>query len=274
MTYEHYLTELKTNGFVVGKNIIPQDMINKITESLKKTFIDQLKNLGLRHENDDLFYLMQSLHKNNIEKYKKTLSALWRKFDVYEFMHSPHIINFVKNVMNWEDLFLPGGQVVHIMAEELKIPDGYFGIHPHQDFPSVQGSLDGLVTWVPLVDVSEKNYSMDVLPKSHLNGILPTNQDNSDTWKTDESAYDASKFYTINANAGDIVLMTNFTLHRSSLLGDNKNYRLAISNRLDNANEPTFIERCYPSAYIRNIQREQFVENFPKVEQVKEIFKN
>ncbi len=268
-----YFDKLKENGFVVGKNIIPQEEIIKVTNSLKKTLKNQITNLDIEYQDDNIYSLLKLLHKIDIETYKKVLGTLWRKFDVYQFMHSKYVVNFVKDTMNWDDLFVPGGQVVHIMAEALKIPNGYFGVHPHQDFPSVQGSLDGLVAWVPLVNVGKQNFSMDVLPKSHIHGVLPTNQDSHDTWKVDPNTYNESEFYTVEANAGDIVLMTNFTLHRSSILGDEDKYRLAISTRFDNADESTFIDRCYPSAYIRNIERKQYFENFPTKSDVKKVWK-
>ena len=53
---------------------------------------------------------------------------------------------------------------------------------------------------------------------------------------------------------GDVIFMSNFTVHRSSKKGDNR-LRMACSTRYDNANEEAFIERCYPSAYIRSVER-------------------
>ncbi|QTN30431.1 phytanoyl-CoA dioxygenase family protein [Rhodoferax sp. AJA081-3] len=39
---------------------------------------------------------------------------------------------------------------------------------PHQDYWSVQGSLDGVVVWMPLVDVDKENFPLEVIPQSHL----------------------------------------------------------------------------------------------------------
>jgi hypothetical protein len=48
------------------------------------------------------------------------------------------------------------------MAHQLKIPGGNFGLVPHQDFPSVQGSLHGALVWLPLVKVDRDNFPLEV----------------------------------------------------------------------------------------------------------------
>ena len=49
---------------------------------------------------------------------------------------------------------IPESPVFHVISEQLRIPNGYFGFEPHQDWTSIQGALDVMVCWVPLVDVS------------------------------------------------------------------------------------------------------------------------
>ena len=168
--------------------------------------------------------------------------------------------------------FYAGRQVAVDMAEELKIPDGYFGFVPHQDFPSVQGSLDGVVVWLPLVDVSRDNYPLEVIPRSHYEGILPAVENNSSTWETDTSRYTNDDYLPIEVNVGDVVLMSLFTVHRSSQIGKAGQLRIALSTRFDNADEATFIDRCYPTAYIRTVEREQYLKGFPTPQQVARIF--
>src|SRR5207237_1140060 len=68
---------------------------------------------------------------------------------------------------------MPTSPVLHVMSDQLRIPDGYFGVSTHQDWPSIQGGLDTLTMWMPLMDVDERNYPLDVIPRSHLRGVLP-----------------------------------------------------------------------------------------------------
>ena len=243
------------DGFYIAKNILDKDDVNKLVQDIKKTFDDQLTYLELEAQ-ITLYDSMKLLHGSDIGRYKKTISALWRKLSVYDFLHHQKIQNFIRKKFHWGDIFIPGGQVIHLMAESLKIPGGYFGAPIHQDFPSVQGSLDGLVIWVPLLDVDKNNYPMEVIPGSHKNGVLPSFENSNSNWIVRPEAYNEKNFVPVECNAGDIVLMSYFTVHRSSTVGDDR-LRLACSTRYDNASEKTFIERAYPTAYVRTVQRTQ-----------------
>lgn len=243
-------------GFYIAKNILIHADIISVVASLKVTFDDQLIFLGLPPQ-QDLYASMKLLHHNDLERYQKTVGALWRKLSVYNLLHHQKIQAFVKQYFSWNEIMLPGGQVVLIMADSLKIPGGYFGLNVHQDFPSVQGSLDGFVVWIPLVDIDKKCYPMEVIPHSHTRGILPSFEHIDSNWIVRPEAYKEKDFIPVECGIGDVVFMSNFTVHRSSTTGDDR-LRLACSTRYDNAKEKTFVERTYPTAYLRSVHRGLF----------------
>ncbi|PRM98208.1 phytanoyl-CoA dioxygenase family protein [Aliarcobacter cryaerophilus] len=241
------------NGFYVTKSLVPKEVIDETIVSIKKHFDNQLIYLNQEIPND-IYDSMKLLHKVDIERYKKTAGSLWRKMSLYNLLHHENIQNFVKENFGWNDIVIPGGQVVHIQADSLKIPNGYFGLVAHQDFPSVQGSLDGFVVWIPLVDIDVNRYPLEVIPGSHKNGVLPSIENNSSSWEIKPECYNEADFIPAVCEVGDVIFMSNFTVHRSSQKGDDR-LRLACSTRYDNADEETFADRCYPSAYIRTVQR-------------------
>ncbi len=263
--------QFNRDGFYIARNLIDSRELVAVREGLHKSVSDQLALLGLSAQ-VDLFASMRALHGRDVGRYRRLVGALWRKIEVYRLMQHADIQAFLSDKFGWRDIFVPGGQVVHIMADELKIPDGYFGLLPHQDYPSVQGSLDGVVVWLPLVDVDRNNYPLEVIPGSHLGGVLPATENNNSTWVTDDSRFGEDAYVPVEVNVGDVVFMSMFTVHRSSCRGTPGRVRLALSTRFDNAEESTFIERCYPSAYVRTVHREQYFQGFPTVEQVSKIF--
>ena len=265
------LEQFKKNGFYIARNLLDSRNVIAAREGLHKSFSDQLAYLGVKHGND-IFLAMQQLHKSDIERYKRLAGSLWRKIEICNLMNHSSILGLLKDEFGWRDVFLPGGQVVHIMAKELEMPDGYFGLVPHQDFPSVQGSLDGVVVWLPLVDVDRNNYPLEVIPGSHFEGVLPAIENSNSTWETDTSRYSEEDYVPVEVNVGDVVFMSFFTIHRSSQRGVAGRLRLAASTRFDNADERTFIERCYPTAYTRTVRREQYFPGFPTVEQVAKVY--
>ena len=123
----------------------------------------------------------------------------------------------------------------------------------------MQGSLDGFVVWIPLVDVDANRYPLEVIPGSHRHGILPSIENPDSTWEILPDHYAERDFVPALCEVGDVIFMSNFTVHRSSTRGDDR-LRLACSTRYDNADDPSFIERGYPTAYVRSVRREQMFD--------------
>jgi ectoine hydroxylase-related dioxygenase (phytanoyl-CoA dioxygenase family) len=236
-------------------------------ESIRRTIADQLIHLGLNAPND-IHGALRALHGADIERYKRTLGALWRKADIAAAMKHQSIMAFLSNSLGWKDVFLPGGDVVLLMANDLKIPDGYFGLRAHQDYPSVQGSLDGLVAWTPITNAGSDNFPLEVVPGSHRLGLVTDVEETRNGWQIPESKL--NDFQAVEAEAGDVVFMSYFTVHRSGLEGNG--LRIALSTRFDNASESTYINRSYPTAYQRSVHREQYVKGFPKLEDLAPIW--
>ncbi len=267
------LASFKRDGFCVAKGLLGLEDVRKVTEGLLGVIRAQLAHLGVAEQPADLFQAFKLLHASDIERYKRVVSALWRHESVFSLTIHPSIVGFLREKFNWRDYFVPGGQVALIMSDDLKIPNGYFGLIPHQDFPSVQGSLDGVVIWIPLTDVDVSNFPMEVIPGSHVKGLLPMIDRGASTWEVPASEYTEADFQPVCVQRGDVVFMSMFTVHRSSTSGVPGSFRLAVSTRLDNACEPTFVERAYPTAYQRSVHREQYHPGFPERQQVERIFK-
>ncbi|WP_315769917.1 MULTISPECIES: phytanoyl-CoA dioxygenase family protein [unclassified Bradyrhizobium] len=267
------LDAFNADGFFVARELLDKEAIAQFLHSMKKTIEDQLRGVSAPGEHNDVFSALKALHGADIDRYKRVLGALWRKEETHRLAHHHNIVNFLKGKFGWTDIFLPGGHVVHIMAHELRIPNGYFGFVTHQDFPSVQGSLDGVVVWFPLVDVNKDNFPLEVIPRTHKLGVLPTIKHGTSTSEVEPEFYNQSDFVPVEVNVGDVIFMSVFTVHRSSLEGKLGNCRIAISTRFDNGDEPTFVDRAYPTAYIRSVAREQYYDNFPTQEQIEATFR-
>lgn len=261
---EEIIKSYNKNGFYIAKSLVSEELINETVDSIKRHFDNQLKFLNQDIPNN-IYDSLKLLYRIDIERYKKVIASLWRKMSFYELLHHKNIQNFIKINFGWSDIVVSGGQVVHIQADSLRIPNGYFGLGVHQDFPSVQGSLDGFVVWIPLVNIDKNRYPLEVIPRSHKNGILPSFENNNSSWEVKPEFYNEMDFIPVVCEIGDVIFMSNFTVHRSSQNGDDR-LRLACSTRYDNTDEQTFIERCYPSAYLRSVYREQiFKINFKEV---------
>ncbi len=242
------------SGFHVEKALIPVSGIEACLVDLNEVFQRQLSACGIG-DPGSLHQRMQALHRADIARYKKVLAALWRLHSVGVLFAQPAITSFLKDFFGFRSMFMPGGQCLHVQSLALRIPGGYFGLEPHQDWPSVQGSFDGMVAWIPLTTVGPDNFPLELVPGSHRRGLRPPHDGNTaDKWVVRE--YADPDFVPVYVEPGDVVFMTNFTVHRSGLGGHPEHLRLACSTRYDNGDEPSFIERAYPTAYTRGVQRE------------------
>ena len=153
--------------------------------------------------------------------------------------------------------------VLHVMSPALRIPDGYYGTAAHQDWPSTQGSLDCVTVWIALTDAGAGNFPLEVIPGSHKRGLLDGKMNGSVL----EVEAEDKDFVSLECKAGDVIFMSGFLIHRT---GKGAGFRVAVSQRFDNAAESTFIERGYPCAQKRVVDRE--IKWKPTVEQVKAIY--
>ncbi len=177
-----------------------------------------------------------------------------------------HIFLFLENDLSLLGISSPiicEQPVIHVMSPELRIADGYYGTVAHQDWPSVQGSLDMVTVWIALNDASVGNFPLEVISGSHLGGLREGKINGSVL----EIECDDKDFVPIECKAGDVIFMSGFLIHRT---GSGTGFRVAVSQRFDNASEPTFIERGYPCAQKRIVDRK--IRWKPTPEQVKALY--
>lgn len=135
----------------------------------------------------------------------------------------------------------------------------------------MQGSLNSVVVWVPLVDVDISLGAIEFLPGSHLNGLAPTEKDE---WfrRIPENVASSEAFVPEEVRVGDLVVFSAFTIHRS---GNNvmDAIRWSIHVRYNDASEATFMDRGMPHPYaVYQPQQELVTRDFPSVDQVRALF--
>ena len=262
----------RQNGCYVARGLLPPGEIAAVLASIERTIRRQLGHIGAPAPQPGLHAALRCLYATDLPRYKSVLAALWRKSDVFGLMRHPSLFSFLRQSFGWADVFLPGGEVALLMASDLQIPDGYFGLGTHQDFASVQGSLDGVVAWIPLTPVDLAGWTIEVALGSHRAGLITDVDHTSIGWEVRPADAADANWIAIEAEPGDVVFMSVFTLHRSLREGAADRMRLALSTRFDNAEEPTFEARAYPTAYQRTVKRDLYVPDFPTPAQMAALF--
>jgi hypothetical protein len=249
--------------------LLPLEALHEISHEIHRIFAMQLEQMGLEPRRDQgeaaLRADMEALLSADASRYLGAARLAAKLVSVQRLALSTEILGLVR-ALGLPLQTMPTPPVVHVMGETLKVPGGYYGIGAHQDWPSIQGALDGIVVWAPLVDVDDQRFPVEVIPASHRKGLW-AGTPSPTAFDIDPALYRDEDFIRVPARRGDALLFTTFTVHRTALRGS-RGFRIAISLRYENATEPTFVERGYPCAYTRTVARGLFVEGFPSPRQV------
>lgn len=124
----------------------------------------------------------------------------------------------------------------------------YWRLGSHQDWRSSQGSLNSVTIWFPYVDVDVELGALEILPKSHLKGLLPSKKSEYYS-EIESSSITETNFIPVEMKRGDLLIFSSFLVHRS---GTNTSQKVRWSSQLryNDLNEPTFQNRDFPLPYV------------------------
>ncbi len=187
----------------------------------------------------------QEIYNRSPEAFRADARLLAKRTSIMQMFLAPDMMKAVA-ALGIRRPIMQTNPVCHAMGFD----KSFDGTHAHQDWPALQSGLNTVVAWVPFHPVDEDAYPVEVVPGSHLKGLLPA--------KAGEhySEVDASgmEFVPVTVPAGGALLFSVFTVHRTRTPGAKT--RVAISMRYEDALDAAFIEQGYPSTQSRVIERE------------------
>jgi hypothetical protein len=161
--------------------------------------------------------------------------------------------------------------IFHLISNRLRIDGGYHGFEAHQDWSAVQTSINSVAVWLPFHTVDRECFPLEVLPGSHIRGLLPSMGD-ADEYTVDPSCIDESRFLPVEMAKGDVAFMTLFTVHRTGMRSNDR-LRIAASWRYEDSVEPSLIDRGYPFAQSRRVRHEAFSLGFPDADRMQDLIR-
>src|SRR4051812_5983226 len=146
------LRQYVSQGYFVGRGVLPVQDVNATTEEIHKVFVQQLRHLGICESTadgeDGLHDDMKSLLAVDTKRYIASLKLCANLFS----MHALFMSSGIRELTRTLGIALPVFQtspVFHVMADDLRIPGGYYGYDAHQDWPALQSGLDTVTIWIP-----------------------------------------------------------------------------------------------------------------------------
>jgi ectoine hydroxylase-related dioxygenase (phytanoyl-CoA dioxygenase family) len=264
---------LLRDGFVVIRGLFDPRALTALNAEMDALFVLQLRRLGLPVDPGGT---RESLHANaarllavDVPTYISTARMTQMLPSAHRLMASEALLDLVRD-LGVEIPVVSTRLSNHIMSDTLRIPGGYHKSPPHQDWRSIQGSLDSLVVWAPTTPVTETTHPLQVVPRSHLLGLLNTVEHIMTPTVSDDRITD-DQYLSLPMQPGDVVVFSTFLVHRTGETGDGS-LRVAFSARFNNAAEATYVEHGYPTPYKYSYQTDLIVPDFPTPADIASIY--
>ena len=265
------MNDYKKNGYKIFKNVVPVSVIDEIVQEALTLCNTRLASLGFSAEKK-IFTALKSLHSTDIKSFVATRKTIQYLPVFNQLAVSEPILNTAQKV-GIQMPVISTRPVFHSMCSDMEIPGGYNFTPPHQDWRNIQGSLNLAIFWVPLMDVDENFYPLEVVPGSHLEGLIPSHE--TIFGQVIQSEFLENKsFVKVPVKKGDVIAFSSFLVHRTSSDGPADNVRLAASFRFNDAREETFVRRNFPNPYIYQPQYELLDETLLQGNVVRDYFEN
>ncbi len=266
--------EYATEGYAVIRGYLDAGALAVINEQMAQLFRIQVDRLGLDADRGKTREALRknalTLLQNDVPAYIATARITQELPSVHRLLVSEPVVDLAKSI-GLEFPVISTKASIHIMADDLKVPGGYHKSPAHQDWRSIQGSLDNVVLWIPTTPVGAQSSPLEVVPQSHLLGLLDTVEHIMTPTVADERITDASFVSVAPVEPGDVIVFSSLLVHRTGRGGDGS-VRIALSTRFNNALEKTYVQRGYPTAYKYSYRLDLMMPDFPSADDVSSAF--
>lgn len=236
--------QLKENGYLHLKNFFDKLDVEEIYLDARQVFLLQMKAKGYDLSvdfNENLFDFFKD-HQQTFINCGKHIQHL---ISLHKISVSSKITNLLREV-GFQFPNICTRPVLFFNSPSLATKSIYHTTPAHQDQASMQGSENSVVLWFPLVDVNKELGALQIIPKSHKDGLVIKDYDSGFGLVSDRKDED---FIDVEVERGDALLFSSYLIHRS---GNNTSgdIRWSAHFRYNDLEDKDFIDRNYPHPYI------------------------
>jgi phytanoyl-CoA hydroxylase len=233
--------KINDDGYVIIKNFFTKEYINSIRKKSEEVFEIQFNRFNYNGDFKENMIKLFNEHEDIFINCGKIIQT--GLIELYKLPIEDKVISLIKSL----GLSFPNmctRPVLFFNHPKLAKEEYYYKTPPHQDWTSMESSLDSLVLWVPLVDVNKENGSILIWPKSHKNGALPYKSIGGFA-----SVEVKGEYLQPELEVGDVVVFSTFLIHSSGEIKNNT-IRWSCHFRYTNMLDDDFIKRGFPNPYV------------------------
>jgi len=232
---------IEEQGYIILKNFFDKEYIINLREKAENIFQIQFDRFGYSEDFQSNMIRLFNEHESVFINCGKIIQA--GLLELYKLPVEEKLINKIKE-LGIEFPNLCTRPVLFFNHPQLAKEEVYYKTPPHQDWSSMESSMNSLVVWVPLVDVNKDNGSIIIWPGTHKLGPLPFNTTGGFAQVIVEG-----EGLQPELEIGDIAIFSTLLVHAS---GDilNNTIRWSCHYRYTDMLEQNYIERDFPNPYI------------------------
>ena len=263
----------REDGYLLAKGFFPRAEIETIRNEAKLVFLSQMRRHGIVN-GDELSEAefeagMFRLFETDIATLTNCGKQVQHLISLHRLSLSEPLVEALRSL----GLSFPNVStrpLLYFNSRRLAKKEVYWRLSVHQDWRSMQGSLDAVVVWVPLIDVDRKLGALEVIPGSHKMGLLDSEM--SDGYGHVDPSVNLPEPVPVEVEVGDALFFSAFLVHQSGT-STTDSIRWSCHFRYNNLEEATFVERGFPHPYIYRPQAELITSDFPQRSQVENVFR-
>ena len=254
------IQNFKQLGYIVKKGIFDLSQLDSLLSQIDQVFIISMEHHKVQYSFDNHGRLttnsMIEFFNSFPQAYIGCMKVMQNIFDITRYCNN-EIIHVVKRLGVKTPCYAVR-PIIMINNPSTSQQEENWRMPPHQDWRDVQGSLNAVMVWIALKDVTSDIGSLQIIPGSHLWGLLPTQEDEWFRRIKDDRVKD-DQFVSIPLERGDAIFFSGFLVHRSGV-NSGKKSRYSLQYRFNDLSEKQFIERHYPSTYAPGKSMYDFVD--------------
>jgi len=260
------INKLYNDGYIIKKKLISDIEIDKILFKSKNIFRKQFIDQKHSSKSKKFYKSFRNLHDYNYKLFLSCAKQVQKIPDLYKLQCSRKIekillsLDILEPVLSYTPLIL-------FNSKYLK----KYNTSPHQDWRSMQGSLDSIVIWIAMQDINDGYGNIELIKGSHKRGLLPSKKDN--WFRSIKKDFNQNDFESHALKKGDALIFSTFLIHKTGNF-KTSDIRWSLQFRFNNLSEKSFIKRGFPDPYFHQPNHDILNKNFPTKKQLLDFFKN
>lgn len=232
------------SGFVLKRGFIDVQRVMEVRYQAIDIFMTQARRLGIDGPPDAS---MVELYSRDFQAFFNCGKQVQHLVSLHRLGLEPEIM-FTLRELGISTPIISTRPVCYFNNPATASREVYHRVFAHQDWRSMQGSMNSIVVWLPLIDVPMNLGPLEVVPESHKHGLLTTSLEEG-FGRVDETVVPNASFVPLEVKMGDALFFSSFLIHRS---GNNTSggFRWSCHFRYNDLDDPSFISRGYPHAYV------------------------